>query len=222
METFVILLANWQSLAAGLLALFSATIGALLLYCQIRQTKNIETGRIRRHHVAARAMLPLALSRIMEYASNVGQELKRVYLNAEDNGIRSVEFRIWQIPPFPGSDTSSLADAIEGAADNVVQAIAKLVTCLQVHATRIRHLEAHADTNEFKRIPKWEIAIYIRDTAEIYARCESLLKYAREETEHVPPELHKEVMLHALFIIGFRGALREEIMASLSRTTDYS
>ena len=198
-----------------MLALLAALGGGIMLHRQIRQNQNIENDRISRRHAAARSTMPLALSSIMEYARGVGRELRRIYTEEAGDHVRSDVFTNWQIPPFPQGDTATLADVVESASEDIVQGISKLLVNLQVQASCIRGLEAGGvlGTGRRRTIPKPEIDIYIRRTADIYARCEMLLGYARGEADSVQPNPDNELMARALFNMGIHGEMREQLMA---------
>ena len=189
-----------------------------MLHRQIRQTQNIEKNRIRRRHAAARSTMPLALSSIMEYACGVGRELRRIHTEATADHVSSDVFANWQVPAFPQGDTGALGDVVENASEDIVHGISKLLVNLQVQASSVQYLEAGGVLGTVRRatIPKPEIEMYIRRSADIYARCEMLLEYARGDSVRVQPEPSIELISRALFIMGFHGALREGLMAKIT------
>ena len=217
MSTWLTCLEKWQTLVSGILALLAALGGAYMIHRQIRQQQKIENNRISRQYTAARSTLPLVLSSIMEYTRGVGGELRRIYTEEAGDHVRSEVFSRWQIPPFPQGDAGTLASIIEGAPEDIVVAISKLLTNLQVQATNTRGLEAGGvlGTTRRRTVPKPEIETYIKRTADIYARCSMLLEYARDEIECVDPAPDVEHFSRALFIFGFLGEVRERLVDNL-------
>lgn len=59
---------DWQTLVAGVLALIGAGATVYYIHLQIKQVEYLEVARRSREEMAARAVLPLALSQIVKYA----------------------------------------------------------------------------------------------------------------------------------------------------------
>lgn len=210
---------KWQTLISGGLAILAALIGAGFVYHQTRQAQRFELDRLSRRHAAARSTLPLVLSSTMEYARAIGRDLRRLYLAAPGNHIQREALIAWEIPPLPQGETAALAEVIEAASNHVAEVIADLLGHLQVQAGRLRglHADVTAGTAGRRNILKSEIDEYIQDIADIHARCELLLDYARREAETAQPMPLAEDKLRALFLMGFRESAFDTVKATITR-----
>ena len=70
---------DWQTLITGLLALGAAIAGVVILHKQIRQTQKLEDARRARKVASLKAVGPLSLGAIIEYAKTCTKELKALY-----------------------------------------------------------------------------------------------------------------------------------------------
>jgi hypothetical protein len=71
-------LSNWQTLIAGMLALVGALLTVRYLRKQIVLTENMEIERRRREENAVKAVLPMALSEIVDYSTESIRLLERL------------------------------------------------------------------------------------------------------------------------------------------------
>ena len=219
MDKWISLADHWQTLISGLLAIVAALFGAGFVYHQTRQTRAIEENRLRRRHAAARSTLPLVLSSIMNYARQVGAGMHQLYLASAGNHIDRDRLIGWNIPTVAPGETAALANVIEAASNDTADVIADLLGHLQVQSGRIRemHANAAAGTPGRRNILKSEFEEYLLDVADLYARCELLLDYARREAETVQAKPSGEDLLRALFLMGFHEAAFERIKETVRR-----
>lgn len=210
---------QWQTLISGGLAILAALIGAGFVYHQTRQARGFELDRLGRRHAAARSTLPLVLSSIMEYARTIGRDLRHLHLAAPGNHVQREPLIAWEIPPVPQGETAALAGVIEAASNDVADVIADLLGRLQVQAGRLRglHADVVAGTAGRRNILKSEIEEYIQDIADIHARCELLLDYARREADTVQPVPLAADKLRALFLMGFHEGAFDNVKATITR-----
>lgn len=195
-------LKEWQALVAGGIAIGGAFIGARAVYRQIQQAATFETERLKRRNAAARSTLPLILSSIMEYAITVAHDLKHIHSLCPDQTITHNALADWTLPRLPEGDTDALANLIETSSEGVADVIADLLGRLQVQASRIRDLHFRV-TQRRAHVPKSQLVMNIRTTADLYARCEQLFEYARRETEDVPSFATPVDVSRALRHLGF-------------------
>ena len=196
------LLKEWQALSAGGIAIIAAFIGASAVYRQIRQAATFETDRLKRRHAAARSSLPLVLSSIMEYSITVAHDLKKIHSLCPDHNIAANALADWTLPRLPKGETTALASLIETSSEDVADVIADLLGRLQVQASRIRDLRFRV-MQRHAHVPKSQLAMNMRTTADLYARCEQLFDYARRETEDVPSFATPVDIPRALRHLGF-------------------
>lgn len=219
MTDWVAIANKWQTLISGGLAILAALIGAAFVYHQTRQARLFELDRLGRRHAAARSTLPLVLSSVMDYARAVGRDLRQLYLAAPANHIQREALIAWEVPPVPQGETVALAEVIEAASNDVAEVIADLLGRLQVQAGRLRglHADVTAGTAGRRNILKSEFDEYIQDIADIHARCELLLDYARRETDTVQQAPLAADKLRALFLMGFHECAFDAVKATISR-----
>ncbi|MGY4395285.1 hypothetical protein ACVWZA_000446 [Sphingomonas sp. UYAg733] len=219
MDDWISFADHWQTLIAGILAILAALLGAGLVYHQTRQTRAIEEDRLQRRNAAARSTLPLVLSSIMNYARQVAAGMRQLYLSSVGNHIDRDQLLAWDIPTVPQGETAALATVIEAAANDTADVIADLLGHLQVQSGRIREMQANAaaGTPGRRNILKTALEEYLLDVADLHARCELLLDYARREAETVQAKPGAEDLLRALFLMGFHETVFERIKATVRR-----
>ena len=216
------ILKDWQTLASGLLAILAALIGGGFVYYQTRVAKRADRDRLARRHAAARSTLPLVLSGMMEYARHVATGLRRLYLASAGDSVTREAIIEFEIPPLPSDATRSLSEVIEAASNEVADVISDLLGQLQVQHIRLRGLrdDAVSGTPGRRNLPKFELDEYIGDIADIYARCEALLGYARRETNTANAQLSGEALRRALFLMGFHEAVFDRVKDAVKRRAD--
>ncbi len=106
---------DWQQLIAGLIAIAAAIIGWLAINRQVRQGEEQERERVRSRHAAARAMLPLALSGISDYAHDCADELVALYRQRDGEVIPKAQ-GLWPRPSVPAGPTGDLHNMVEASA----------------------------------------------------------------------------------------------------------
>lgn len=203
---------KWQTLASGVLAIVAAIVGGGFIYNQTRQTRSIESDRLDRRHKAARALLPLVLSALIDYSRSVAADLKNFYLASHGNVVDRNALNAWQIPPVPHDEIRTLTDVVDAASNEVATAIADLIGDIQVQAARLRGLQS-----ETRITSKTDLEEYILDVAEIYAQCENMFDYARRETDIVQPEIKYEDIRRSLRLMNFYDAQFGELMETVAR-----
>jgi hypothetical protein len=77
--------------------------------------------------------------------------------------------------------------------------------------------DAIAGTPGRRTLLKIELDTYISDIADIYARCEELLGYARRETETANADPSGEALRRALFLMGFHEAAFDRVKNAVQR-----
>lgn len=163
---------DWQQLLGGLFALAAAAVGWVAINRQVRQVDEQERERLRRRYDAARAVLPLALSSIHEYASQCAASLLQVHLGQARN--TSVGVVHWRPPPVPSSTMVELREMIEVSSPAQATPITRLLSRIQVQAARLYTMSCH-----FQQGAGGGTMQYLGDTIEIAALASALFKYAR-------------------------------------------
>ncbi len=210
---------RWQTLIAGLIAIGAAFIGGYFVNAQIKLTKAQEDDRRRRRHAATRATMPLTLSALMEYARLCGRALRQLYLATPGEAARAEQMTGFDLPPVPGDKIAALAEIIEAGDPAVGEAIADLLSNLQVQDGRLRSTKADIldPHNPLRSIMKRELETYIIDAADLYARCEGMLDYARRTAETVGGEPSAADLKRALTLMSFHEAAFDPVKATIDR-----
>ena len=210
---------HWQTLIAGALAIGAAFIGGAFVNAQIRLARQQEDERLRRRHAATRATMPLTLSGLMEYARLCGRALRVLHLSTRGESIRAAQIEGFDIPPVPADKITALAEIIEAGRPDVGKAIAKLLSQLQVQDGRLRSTKADIldPHNPLRSLPKITLEDYILDVADLHARCEGMLDYAREESEDVSDKPSAIDLKRALKLMNFHEQTFDRLKATVDR-----
>jgi hypothetical protein len=132
------LLYNWQTLISGLLALGAAIAGIVYLHRQIRQTEELEGKRRAKKLAAIRAVGPLALSAIGEYAKQCTNVLKALHVQC-GTGLALPSSSV-ALPDVPNETITLFSDFIEYSDDDEADLIEELMRDIQVQQSRLRGL----------------------------------------------------------------------------------
>jgi hypothetical protein len=197
-------LKDWQTLTAGILAIIAAVIGGLFIWWQTILLKRQEQKRINRKHAAARAVLPLALSALIDYAEDCTASLTPL-IHSAGGPPTSPPF----VPPKLDPEViPRLRDLIESADEIVSGRVFALISDVQILAARLRNL---SKPNYI--LTRLGIESHILRAAVIYARGEELLRYARHDTNEVPLAFPSDERLHAaLTVMGFDASKHKKLI----------
>jgi hypothetical protein len=169
-------------LAAGLLALLAALIGAYLLHKQTVQARLHEDERRRRRHEAVRATLPFALSQVSEYAEQVARCVEPL-VNSTDESVDFHARKSLKLPNLPDEVLKHLTDAIEASPSARARStMADMIRDLQILQSRSRSFLRDEPSMIVVRA---NVENLIALCAEVYAGTSILFGYARRQTECV-------------------------------------
>lgn len=185
-DCIVEFLNTWQTLITGLLALLAAIPTVYLLHRQINLSERHERTRRETSEAAARAVLPLTLSAIIDYTEQSSNTLHTLYQGRDDEVIPE-RIRTIDIPQVPESAIGSLQSMIEASTNReVVKVISKLIQKIQIQNSRMNSVvyqERAARPNSINLVTASNIEQHIIDSAIIHAFASSLFGYARFESE---------------------------------------
>jgi hypothetical protein len=164
------LIYDWQTLIAGLFAFGGAWWTVSGIRAQIKQIQDITKEARYREEFSARAVLPLALSELTNYALKC---IRLIHLNAVG-------------PVVAGQQVSLLEREVVGvfqecarcADDKVATKIWILLSKLQVQQSRLRSLLLRRGGEP---LSEYDIVQNTLDAADIYAKTAELYEYARDE-----------------------------------------
>lgn len=207
---------KWQTLVAGLVAIFAAIIGARAVQRQVRLADQHEFQRNRRRFDGARAVLPHALSRLSAYTRSCGEVLAVLYAAREAESIPTGAIH----PAFPDMDRDlvrELREMVEAAEQPMRDVLATLLGEMQVQYARITDMANAIATNPNRVTTVSNVEEYILDTAEIDARTSALYDFARREVETVPNLVLASEVTAALRRLDFRQPQYERVHAACER-----
>lgn len=208
---------DWQQLLGGLFAIAAAGLGWLAINRQILQADAHEAERNRRKHAAARAMLPLALSSITEYAQECSDGLLPIYESRKDEVIPET---VWHAPKVPAEAAVDLRAMIEASDPTESRPVAKLLARIQVQAARLRSLESglRPGGSDATVVVALNVEQYAVDTIEIAAIAAAHFKFARGETDILPSAYpSREDAFNAASQLGIYPGLYPRIDERLDR-----
>jgi hypothetical protein len=164
---------EWQTLIAGFLALVGAGWTVRGLRAQIRQTEQLGEDRRRREDLAARAVLPLALSDMSRYARDCIQLLSKYV-----TGGRPIVPADLEWPQASSESIATFRDCARFADPRVATQIHDLLSTLQVQQARLRSLIVKSRGKQMS-LDKGVDAII--NAAEVHAKNNDLFEYARDD-----------------------------------------
>jgi hypothetical protein len=176
---------QWEILLSGAAALGGAGWTVSKIRDQITQTDRIADDRRKRRERAARAMLPLALSELTQYATACIKRLYDLRPYFHDNGsLNQAQIAksppAWTSPRLPENVLSLLKECVEFIDDAPAQAVADLIRHIQIQNYRlidyISRLQLH------RSIGWADIDQAIRDAAEVSARALCLFPFSRGDS----------------------------------------
>jgi hypothetical protein len=201
---FATWLHQWQVLVAAMVALFAAIIAVHNTTRSLRLSTKQETIRRERKHAALRAVLPLALAQILDYAERSGRALAQLATQCEQVPLQQLtrdtapQSSIQQRPP---ETLKALADFIEYADAVDVVVLEDTVAWMQIHDSRVRRLvERNCDPTQI--VTRREIMDSVVDAAMLYAGASSVMQYSRRQIEQLPQIVLWPEANAALIIMG--------------------
>ena len=205
------LLFHYQGLFAGLLALGSALLATFFLHRQIRQERDLENARKSGQREAARSWLSLQASTILAYAEATGEQLWRLYeTNPEAEPLKPAA-----IPEFPTSPMSAAAavkEFAQFASKDEARFIALIFASMQLLETNIRSLKSSKVSHYRSNLES-----YVIYAAELYARTEALLDYARHVTDVFPTDAEWKRFSGAVFFMTLSHEPTDLIKAYIAK-----
>ncbi|MBY5760931.1 hypothetical protein HFO07_30525 [Rhizobium leguminosarum] len=202
------------TLVTGLAAVGAAFVSIKAVRDQIRQAEQIEADRNRARHDAARAVLPLALSGICQYAIACSAELRTLMNQCRDNRLPS-NAAIPTFPDLPPGAIESLKEFIEYSSEQDRKFVAALVSKIQVQMARLQGMRS--DHPRGTMVLRANIEDHILDAAEIYGRASALFNFARGDSDEMPTQLNAVDVYPALSAFGIWDMSREGLAERISR-----
>lgn len=208
---FIHLVDHWQTLVAGMLALCGAGFTVWIIKKQIKQAADQEKQRLRREEQAAKAVLPLALAELAQYA---GDCIRAIAPYVPASG-ESPEFPAdFVAPRIPEGTVEPLRESARYANADVATQIRVMVGKLQVQHSRLEIARQHARQGQVQTLPYNEGIRAIIDAAELHVLIGDLLLYARERSAD-PLLTFRRRLLSLLSTVGLSD--HSQLIAAIDR-----
>jgi len=167
---------DWQSLNVGILA-FTASVIAFNIsrYHSIQQR--------RRELVAARSFLPESLSELTQYFKKCGAILSSAYRVAKRKDRAHDGASDAESPTPPNNHKEIFSRCISLADADLAEHLSYILTCLQIHHSRIAGLVEDQKPNSRTIVTAHQIVTYIFRLGELQALVNNTFAYARGEEE---------------------------------------
>jgi hypothetical protein len=213
---FVAWLQSWQTLASALVASLAAVIAFRNTSRSLEHAEALERRRRDRKHAAVRAVLPLALSQVSEYAERSARLLDELVNKCVDEALPARSASSSLIEPLPSETLKTLAEFIEYSDRVNVDLIEAIVAAIQIHDARTRGIvEDNNEPSGGRTVTKFELEGRIVDAAAIYAAVGAVYDYARRRKDAVPHTITWDAVNGALGNMRFwyeqYPRLREDI-----------
>ena len=213
MTDFLNCLKEWQTLAAGLLAVIAAIGTMCVVWKQLNFQKRQSKERLRRRQLACRAALPDDLSTIIGYLKDCSCAVTTALLQKlEPEAKRTVI----ESPKLEDRVIKNLQDLIEHIVDerNAI-AIAEILRIYQIQYSRLSWMLAkfnHPNRNGIVTITtKQNIEDVVPCIVKLFLHVESAFPFSRNEVETIPKlQIREEDSDRALFALELWDFISEE------------
>jgi hypothetical protein len=200
----ITLLSLWQTQTGAAFAIAAALIGATVILHQTDTTRRLEDTRRTRRAAALRAVLPLALMELSDYAARCAELHAELLAQPKTRPIRATSLLF---PPLPDGLVGQLIELIETIEQDHARPLIVLVRRLQIHQARTRDTQRRA-ASQLGNVLVWSNVVgRVIDAVEIYARCDKLFIYARGEAGIPAALISSDDVRRALLLLP--GALPE-------------
>lgn len=172
---------HYQAFFTGLLALGSALLATFFLHRQIRQERELENARKSGQREAARSWLSLHLSTILGHAEATGKDIWTLIGKCK-GGKLPHNTPLPDCPVLPMEAALAVKEFAQFASKDEARFIALLFASMQLLDTNVRALKLSTGSHYLTNLET-----YLIYAAEVYARAEALLDFARLVTDNFPP-----------------------------------
>lgn len=194
---------DYQTIVAGLAA-------AGVVVWQIRQADGFEHDKFEAQRASARAVLPLVLSDISEYAETSSLILQQVR-DQMVGGVLPGHIPLPDFPSLPTDAIDGLRTMVEASHKEERAFLSRLLTVLQVLRSRTRGLAA--DRRAVRAIHEDHVIAIMINCAEVYARAAAMYEFGRGESDSLPRHILATEVRSGLFLTGVHGELRDRLVA---------
>jgi hypothetical protein len=193
---------QYQTLITGI-----AAAGAVVF--QIRQAERLENDRFLAKRASAQAVLPLTLSDVMAYLTEMAKKLD----DTRDQCVNGVLPRPAKLPDFPYPSEKAISELgrmVEHSFASERVFVSRLVSVMQVLRSRVDGMVAGNTGDELTF--DMNIETMMVDCAEIYARTSALYKFGRGIDRMMPDSIKTSDITLALLQLSLEGSLSAHTM----------
>lgn len=197
---------RWQTLIGAVVALIAAGIGAWFIKRQIETTERLENEKRIMRQRSIRAVLPLSLSELCDYAMRCSEKLTFLHRACGDQLLDRHADIDRTFPALPAGLATVFKEFIECSPENEARPLIEILSKLQVQSARFREIELNPENAPL--VLKDNIEDYIIENAELYARAEAVFDYARFRSDRCDLADVSGAALRALWFFRFNDDLR--------------
>jgi hypothetical protein len=223
----IALLFLWQAQMGAAFALAAALIGAIAIVRQTEATERRAEERRQRRATALRAVLPLLLSELNDYAASCANIFAQVLESNEDApwtwptgkaAPGSTTFATGvpvMIPPLPSGLVGQLIDLIETIPPDHARPLVTLVKRVQIQHSRALALQQRIlSPRQGQMVVRSNVLACLIDAIEVHARCARLFPYARGEIM-APPAVVSTDDVQGSALLAVYAPVLDEVAAQI-------
>ena len=214
LKHLITLLFLWQTQIGAAFAIAAALLGAAVILHQTATARRLEEKRRERRVAALRAVLPLALMQLSDYAAS-GAKIHAALLGQPKT--QRIKASGLQFPSLPDELVSRLTELIEATDSDRARPLIILVRRLQIHHARARDTQMRSTAQQGSILVRTNVVGRVIDAAEIYARCEKLFVYARSDADVPVAAVSPDDVKNALLLISASLTDMEELEQGIKR-----
>ena len=182
----VALLFNWQTQTGAAFAIAAALMGGAAVVHQTEDARRAEKEERRRRAMAEQAMLPFTLVGLAAYADDCAAIYDRLLMQHPTKNVIGGSL---VLPALPLGVVPALGGVIAAVREEEAAPIAELATWVQIMHSRTGIDMAASAAQGRGILLRAYIPKRLADMAELYARCEQLVEYARSGTDSLASAL---------------------------------
>jgi hypothetical protein len=154
----------------------------------VSNARKLELWRRSRKHAALRAVLPLALSEVSDYAERTTKPLLVLHGNCINGTLIHAGVAAPKFEQVPLDVIRAFSEFIEFSDDTDVQLFVRLIRRIQVHQARLRGLTDKIEDQDETSAEGWIEAMMLQ-SAIIYAGAAAAFDYGRAKTDKLPEDV---------------------------------
>ncbi len=175
---------DWQGLEGGGLAIVAALITGKYIVNQTKKSQTIEDDRVARQLRALRAVLPLALSNLADWADACGDVLLKARSRAGGVGVSKAA--LGTMPLLSNDILAQLQGFVEAADTKGAESVANLLANIQIFTARMRNAGFLPGGYAAKNQVVNDLDSHLLGIGAIAAHVATLFDYSRRRSEETP------------------------------------